>query len=243
MASSTNKDSESISDIDMNPCYIYDVFLSFCDKDAAKSFAHNLDTALTVTGFVVFRDDDKLRNQDEMITPSVLHAIERSRVSIVVFSENYADSTWCMQELEKIMERYRTTDHMVVPVFHDDEGMLEEAFNDLAKRILKKVESMCQDCSISGFGVDSRNESEDIKKVVEHVTSLLDGTDLFVADYPVGVDSRVQDVIQLLNSQESKDPVLIGIWGMGGIGKTTIARAIYNRIRHDFKANSFLLNV
>jgi len=59
----------------------------------------------------------------------------------------------------------------------------------------------------------------------------------------VGVDSRVQDVVQLLNCHESKDPLLLGIWGMGGIGKTTIAKAAYNKIRRDFDAKSFLLNV
>jgi hypothetical protein len=88
-----------------------------------------------------------------------------------------------------------------------------------------------------------RNESEDIRKVVDHVTNLLDRTDLFVADHPVGVESRVQDVIQLLNNQQSKDTLLLGIWGMGGIGKTTLAKAAYNKIRHDFEAKSFLLNV
>ena len=72
---------------------------------------------------------------------------------------------------------------------------------------------------------------------------MLDKTDLFVADHPVGVESRVQDVIELLNSQKSKDPLLLGIWGMGGIGKTTIAKAVYNKIRHDFEAKSFLFNV
>ena len=59
----------------------------------------------------------------------------------------------------------------------------------------------------------------------------------------MGVDSRVQDVVQLLNCHESEDPLLLGIWGMGGIGKTTIAKAAYNKIRRDFDAKSFLLNV
>jgi len=54
---------------------------------------------------------------------------------------------------------------------------------------------------------------------------LLVRADLFVVNHPVGVESRVQDVIQLLNSQQSKDSLLIGIWGMGGIDKTTIAKA------------------
>ncbi|MCH96969.1 TMV resistance protein N, partial [Trifolium medium] len=88
-----------------------------------------------------------------------------------------------------------------------------------------------------------RNESEDIRKVVDNVTKLLDRTDLFIADHPVGVESRVQDIIQLLNSQQSKDSILIGIWGMGGIGKTTIAKAAYNKIRHDYETKCFLLNV
>jgi len=72
---------------------------------------------------------------------------------------------------------------------------------------------------------------------------LLDKTELFVADHPVGLESRVQEVIQQLYSQKSKDPLLLGIWGMGGIGKTTIAKAVYNELRHDFDGKSFLFNV
>jgi len=70
-------------------------------------------------------------------------------------------------------------------------------------------------------------------------------TDLFVADYPVGVESRVQDVIQLLklNTQILEEPIIIVIWGVGGSGKTTIAKAVYNKIHHHFEAKSFLLNV
>jgi len=67
---------------------------------------------------------------------------------------------------------------------------------------------------------------------------------LFVADNPVGVKSRVRDAIQLLNLQTSNDNVLIlGMWGMGGIGKTTIAKAIYNEIGSNFDGRSFLANV
>ena len=93
------------------------------------------------------------------------------------------------------------------------------------------------------FGFFYRNESENIKDIVEKVTRMLDKTDLFVVDNPVGVESRVQDIIQLQNFQQSNNVLIIGMWGMGGIGKTTIAKAIYNEIGRNFDGRSFLANL
>jgi len=56
-------------------------------------------------------------------------------------------------------------------------------------------------------------------------SSFSPSADLFVADHPVGVESRVQQVIHPLYSLKSADPVLLGIWGVRGISKTTIAKA------------------
>jgi predicted AAA+ superfamily ATPase len=80
-----------------------------------------------------------------------------------------------------------------------------------------------------------RNESKDIKDITENIIRFLDKKDLFIADKPVGVDSRVQDVIELLDIKQSNDVLLLGIWGMGGIGKTTIAKAVYNEIGRNFE--------
>ena len=88
-----------------------------------------------------------------------------------------------------------------------------------------------------------RNEREAINHIFEEVVLLLDKTDLFVVDNPVGVESRVQDLIQLLNFQQSNDVLLLGIWGMAGTGKTTIAKAIYNKIRRNFEGRSFLAKI
>jgi hypothetical protein len=162
----------------MNPSWIYDVFLSFCHKDTGDSFASDLYTALTAAEIVVFRDDGKLRNQDKIITltPSVLHAIEGSRISIIVFSINFADSMRCLHELEKIMECGRTIDQVVVPVFYDvdpsgvlhQKGVLGKASKYLKQRILmknkisiswkklKKEKLIREASNISGFAVHSR---------------------------------------------------------------------------------------
>lgn len=87
-----------------------------------------------------------------------------------------------------------------------------------------------------------RNESEDINIITEKVTHLLDKTALFVAEHPVGVESRVQVVSKLLNIHKA-DVFFLGIWGMGGIGKTTVAKAMYNQIGREFEGRSFVPNI
>ncbi|KAL6293466.1 hypothetical protein ACE6H2_001608 [Prunus campanulata] len=60
--------------------------------------------------------------------------------------------------------------------------------------------------------------------------------------YPVGMHHPVQDIIKLLDLGEN-DVRMVGLWGTGGIGKTTIATAVYNSIAHEFEGCSFLANV
>ncbi|WJX70666.1 hypothetical protein P8452_54746 [Trifolium repens] len=80
------------------------------------------------------------------------------------------------------------------------------------------TEALRQAASLSGFVVlNFRNESETIKDIVKNVTRLLGKTNLFVANNPVGVESRVNDIIQLLDRdiQQSNDVLLLGMWGCG----------------------------
>ena len=89
----------------------------------------------------------------------------------------------------------------------------------------------------------SHTESEFIQQIVEEISnSKLYRNPLHIATYPVGVNSRMEDLEKLLDI-ESNDVRMVGINGIGGIGKTTIAKAIYNSISYEFKAKSFLENV
>ncbi|CAJ2655770.1 unnamed protein product [Trifolium pratense] len=237
---------------------MYDVFLSFRGEDSRAKFMSHLHSSFQNAGIDSFRDDDKIQRGDQ-ISISLLQAIGRSRLAIVVFSKNYANSRWCLLELEKIMEIGRDRGLVVVPVFYEvdpsdvrhQKGHFGKVFDDLISKnsVDESTKSRWQRdlyeiCGIAGFVlIDSRNESADIKNIVEHVTRLLDRTQLFVAEHPVGVESRVESVTKLLNIEKSEDVLLLGIWGMGGTGKSTISKAIYNKIGKEFEGRSFLLGI
>ena len=58
----------------------------------------------------------------------------------------------------------------------------------------------------------------------------------------VGIDSRVVE-LELRLSVGSNDVRFIGIWAMGGMGKTTLAWAVYHMVSKDFEACSFIEDV
>jgi len=92
----------------------YDVFLSFRGTDVRNNFLSHLYDALVRNGIHTFKDSEELW-KGEQISPALIRAIEESRVAIVIFSEDYASSQWCLKELAKIME---CKDLIVLPVFY-----------------------------------------------------------------------------------------------------------------------------
>lgn len=87
-----------------------------------------------------------------------------------------------------------------------------------------------------------RNEAKFIQKIVEKVLTVLNHTSLNVPDFLVGLDSHISDVNCNL-SIGLNDVRVVGIWGIGGVGKTTVAKAVYDRIFNHFEGNCFLTNV
>ena len=95
----------------------YDVFLSFRGADTRQGFVGYLYNSLHQRGINVFIDDESLRSGEE-ITPSLFKAIQESKIAIIVFSKNYASSTFCLDELAKILECFKGEDRLVLPVFY-----------------------------------------------------------------------------------------------------------------------------
>lgn len=97
-------------------CFRYDVFVSFRGQDTRNSFTSHLLKALDDKKVVAYMDY-KLENGVE-IAPALLKAIEESRISVIIFSENYASSPWCLDELVHILECKEKYQQFVIPVFY-----------------------------------------------------------------------------------------------------------------------------
>lgn len=100
--------------------FTYQVFLSFRGIDTRHGFTGNLYKALIDNGIHTFIDDNDLQRGDE-IAPSLVKAIQESRIFIPVFSINYASSSFCLDELVHIIHSFKTKRHLVLPVFYDME--------------------------------------------------------------------------------------------------------------------------
>jgi len=132
--------------------WTYHVFLSFRGEDTRLGFTDHLYAALVRKGMITFRDDKNLEKGDK-IDKELFKAIEESLGAIVILSENYASSSWCLDELNKILESNRVLGREVFPVFcgvspsevqHQTTMSFKEAFQKHERRFEKDTEKVRQ---------------------------------------------------------------------------------------------------
>ncbi|CAN6446293.1 unnamed protein product [Victoria cruziana] len=236
--------------------YEYDVFLSFRGKDTGKGFTGHLYARLKDHGISAFIDSEHLsKGQDIM---ELMNYIQRSKIFMAILSKGYAESTWCLREVTMMVECGR----LIIPVFldvepsavrgEDQEGEhFAPAFtryqNDTEmnqrevgnwRRALKEVGRK------SGFHLKNDTDGDEAKQIRLILKRVLSEVNTFpypVAEHPIGVDDHVQAVKNLCN--DDSEVQFIGIQGMGGIGKTTIAKAIYNDLFLDYEASVILFQI
>ncbi|KAG6630111.1 hypothetical protein CIPAW_14G132900 [Carya illinoinensis] len=240
------------------PRWKYEVFLSFYGEDTRRGFTDHLHADLKRKGIVVFRDDETLQ-QGECISQALLKAIQQSQYAIVILSAKYASSKWCLMELAEIVEWKKKTKLItIIPIFYhvdpsdvrNQRGTFEEAFaahEKDPKVDIKEINTWRKACKIVG-GLKGehikgdRYEStiiQQISGIIFNNYTMLNIRIHYDGQKLVGINSRVEEMINLLD-MESNDVRFLGIHGMGGVGKTTLAEIICGRVSCQFEGSSFI---
>nr|VDC85651.1 unnamed protein product [Brassica rapa] len=236
-------DSSSSSSSSSTRHYNYDVFPSFSGQDVRRTFLSHFLEALKSKGIKTFIDNGIIRS--ESINSELIRAIRESRIAVVILSKNYASSSWCLNELQLIMECKVSLGQTVMTIFYDVEpsdvrkqtGDFGKAFKETCygkteEEKKKWREALSQVAVIAGeHSVSWASEAEMISRIVTDISNELPSTDF---NQLVGIEAHVANLISMI-CLESDEVKIVGIWGPEGIGKTTIARALYNHISSNFQ--------
>ncbi|KAI9071082.1 hypothetical protein K1719_046957 [Acacia pycnantha] len=234
------------------PSKKYDVFISFRGDDTRTNFTSHLYTALCRTKIETYIDY-RLHKGDE-ISPALTQAIKDSTISLVVFSQNYASSKWCLDELTHILLCKRDLGQIVIPVFYNvdpsdvrkQQGAYKKAFAKHEKAFRRNIEvvnnwrnALFLTSNLAGWDSQTcRDESELIQNIVSDVLRKLNNSHPFELKDLYGIEENCHCIELLLQ----KAPI-VGIWGMGGLGKTTMAKVVFTKLSSEFESSCFMENV
>ncbi|XP_056177027.1 disease resistance protein RPV1-like [Syzygium oleosum] len=241
----------------------YYVFLSFRGPDTRNSFVDHLyhrlkDVGLRFHPNFVFRDDENLPFGED-VAANLISAITHSKVSIPVISENYAASEWCLRELICIMDCQKSRGQTVLPVLYKVEtkdvkylqGSVKKAFESRKhwsdEAVKQQGREALKKAAASRVFESEKfakgHEAELVNKLVEIVMhKRQEDFQPRLTVNLVGIVDRVAEVMKLADIAYP-DTRIIWIWGIGGIGKTTLAMIIYNKLFDKFQCRSFLKDI
>ncbi|CAL9022183.1 unnamed protein product [Prunus brigantina] len=254
MASSSSSSSSSFAN---PPPQKYDVFISFRGEDTRATFTSHLHAALVRKKIETYMDC-RLEMGDE-IKPSLSQAIEESNLSLIVFSKNYAFSTWCLDELVHILGCKKSYGQIVIPIFYDTDpsqvrkqhesygdafAQLEERFEDNMDKVLTWRNALKEAANMSGFenSKGTGTEADFIEKVAEDVFTKLDCTSC--SSDSVELDAfrlRQIEEIESLLCIDAPGVCTVGIWGKNSL--STVGDELFHRLSGQFEATCFLANV
>ncbi|XP_076902888.1 disease resistance protein RPV1-like [Bidens hawaiensis] len=237
----------------------YEVFISFRGEDTRYNFTDHLLNALKDAAINAFYDDEGLRIGD-VLKPKLENAIKSSKSSVIVLSENYASSTWCLDELALIMEQQ---DHIVYPIFYHvipsdvrkqrnsfGKAMAEhthrmevepneENRSQLAQKIQKWKKALADVANMKGVEANGR-ETELIEVIVKDISSRLELHKRSEIPNLFGMEDSVRIITSFLKDGSEQSTEFLTIWGMAGIGKTYLADYIFESHYQKFDRSCFL---
>ncbi|XP_048629706.1 disease resistance protein RPP2A-like [Brassica napus] len=164
--------------------------------------------------------------------------LDRSSVGVVVLSNNYSCSSESLAHLVAIMEHWQAEKFVTTPVHFrvtlSDTGLEEVRLKCLnpiqADRVQNWKAAMAEIPSVHGHGWTKGTQVMLAKEVVRNTCLRLD-----LKKY-----TNLARAVAYIKSLKPSDVEIVGLWGMAGIGKTSIAREIYGLLAPDYDMCYFL---
>ncbi|CAN1234042.1 Disease resistance protein RPV1 [Linum perenne] len=226
----------------------YDVFLSFRGEDLRGNFIEHLyDRLSKEPGVNAFMDDKEKPKGYPLST--LLEAINRSTMSVVVFSSGFADSKCCLTELVRIVWRVQRKVHVALPVFFHvstrdvgkQSGSYEAAFavhekNESPSKVKGWRNAMTAASRLTGWTFSGKDSEVDlIKDITRNIVQRLKDNNITAGPEPEPSTHHHTQAAShdFFAYQEQEHTAVIWICRMGGYESANSAKLVYhNTLAH-----------
>ncbi|KAF3542213.1 hypothetical protein DY000_02005250, partial [Brassica cretica] len=220
----------------------------FRGADVRKSFLSHLIKEFDQKHINTFKDNKIERSQS--LKPTLEKAIRTSKIAVVVMSQ---PSSWCLNELLEIMYCMEEFRQIVIPVYYGlDPSHVRHQTGDFGEIFENTCHNQPEELKVRWrgalsnlaniFGYHSKswdNEAKMVEEIANYVSDKLLLTSSKDSEDIVGIENHMAELESLLDFEFEKGR-MVGIMGSSGIGKTTIARVLFNRHSHRFQGSVFV---